>query len=89
MSLITLLLIVWAALTAVLVILVIYRSTLTMREDDQLFLDDSASHMEQEQKELLAKVHKLNPFVNMLGATSGVLILVIAGMWVYRGLSQM
>ena len=89
MSLITLLLIVWAALTAVLVILVIYRSTLTMREDDQLFLDDSASHMEEEQKEILAKVHRINPLVNLLGATSGVLILVIAGMWVYRGLSSM
>ena len=61
MSLITLLLIVWAALTAVLVILVIYRSTLTMREDDQLFLDDSASHMEQEQKELLAIVESTRP----------------------------
>lgn len=89
MSLITLLLIVWAVLTTVLVILIIYRSTLTMREDDQLFLDDSGSHMEQEQKELLAKVNKINPFVNTLGATSGVLILVIAGMWIYKGLSTM
>jgi hypothetical protein len=89
MSLITLLLIAWAGLTTILVILIIYRSTLTMREDDQLFLDDSASHMEQEQKELLAKLNKLTPFVNMLGATSGVLILVIAGMWIYKGLSQM
>lgn len=89
MSLITLLLIVWAALTTILIILVIYRSTLTMREDDQLFLDDSASHMEAEQKQLLAKVHRISPFVNVLGATSGVLILVIAGMWIYRGLSSM
>jgi hypothetical protein len=89
MPLITLMLIVWAALTTILVILIIYRSTLTMREDDQLFLDESASHMELEQKELLAKVHKINPFVNMLGASSGVLILVIAGIWVYKGLSQM
>jgi len=89
MSLITLLLIVWAALTTILIILVIYRSTLTMREDDQLFLDDSASHMEAEQKALLAKVHRISPFVNLLGATSGVLILVIAGMWIYRGLSSM
>jgi hypothetical protein len=54
-----------------------------------LFLDESASHMELEQKELLAKVHKINPFVNMLGASSGLLILVIAGIWVYKGLSQM
>jgi hypothetical protein len=81
-------LIVWAILTTILVILLIYRSTLTMREDDQLFLDDSASHMEQEQKELLVKVNKITPIVNLLGATSGLLILVIAGIWVYRGLSQ-
>jgi hypothetical protein len=81
-------LIVWAILTTILVILLIYRSTLTMREDDQLFLDDSGSHMEQEQKELLIKVNKLTPIVNLLGATSGLLILVIAGIWVYRGLSQ-
>ena len=89
MSLITLLLIVWAVLTTILIILVIYRSTLTMREDDQLFLDDSSSHMQKEQNEILAKVHRISPFVNLLGATSGVLILVIAGMWVYRGLSSM
>ena len=85
---IPMLLIVWGILTTILVILLIYRSTLTMREDDQLFLDDSASHMEQEQKELLVKVNKLTPIVNVLGATSGLLILVIAGIWVYRGLSQ-
>jgi hypothetical protein len=85
---IPMLLIVWGILTTILVILLIYRSTLTMREDDQLFLDDSASHMELEQKELLVKVNKLNPVVNLLGATSGLMILVIAGIWVYRGLSQ-
>lgn len=87
MSLITLLLIVWAVLTTILVILIIYRSTLTMREDDQLFLDDSGSHMELEQKELLARVNKLTPVVNLLGATSILLILVVAGMWVYKGLT--
>ncbi len=85
---IPMLLIVWAILTTILVILLIYRSTLTMREDDQLFLDDSGSHMEKEQKELLVKVNKLTPIVNVLGATSGALILVIAGIWLYRGLSQ-
>lgn len=89
MSLITLLLIVWAVLTTILVILLFYRSTLTMRENDQFFLDDSESHIEKEQKEILAKVHKLSPFVNLLGATSGILILIIAGLWVYKGLSTL
>ena len=73
------LLIVWGALTVVLVILLIYRSTLTMQEDDQLFLDDSASAMAKDQMELMAKVNKITPVVKMLGAVSGVMILVIAG----------
>jgi len=87
MPLMTVLLIVWSVLTTILVILIIYRSTLTMHEDDQLFLNESESHMEIEQKELLKKVHRITPVVSVLGATSGLLILVIAGMWVWRGLN--
>ncbi len=81
------LLIVWGALTAVLIILLIYRGTLTMQEDDQLFLDDSASAMAKDQQELMAKVNKITPVVKMLGAVSGVMILVIAGWAVYLGLN--
>jgi len=80
--------IVWGALTTVLIILLIYRSTLTMHEDDQLFLDESESHMEKEQIELMQKVNKVTPFVRWLGAASGVLILVIAGVAIYQGLQQ-
>lgn len=78
----------WGVLTTVLVILLIYRSTLTMHEDDQLFLDDSEAHMQKEQAELMSKVDRLNPLVRWLGAASGVLILVIAGLAVYDGLSR-
>ena len=38
-----------------LIVLLIYKSTLTMHRDDQLFLDDASSHMHEEQTELLAK----------------------------------
>jgi hypothetical protein len=82
------LLIAWGVLTAFLIILLIYRSTLTMQEDDQLFLDESESHMAQEQMELMAKVNKINPMVRALGATSGVMFLVIAGLFIYQGLNQ-
>jgi hypothetical protein len=77
----------WGILTAVLIILLIYRSTLTMQEDDQLFLDESASAMAREQTELMAKVNKITPVVKMLGAVSGAMILVIAGWAVYLGLN--
>jgi uncharacterized membrane-anchored protein YhcB (DUF1043 family) len=79
---------VWGVLTGVLVVLLIYRSTLTMQEDDQLFLDDTKSAMEQEQIELMSKVNKLNPFVKVLGAASGLMFLVLAGMFIYQGLNN-
>lgn len=89
MSLLTMLLIAWGVLTTILIVLLIYRSTLTMHEDDQLFLDDAESHMQKEQTELISKVNRITPFVRAFGALSGVLILVIAGLAIWQGLNQM
>lgn len=86
--LITALLIVWGIFTTGLIILLIYRSTLTMHEEEQLFLDDANSHMQQEQTELLVKVNRLTIPVWVFGAGSGVLLLVLAGMFIYQGLSN-
>ncbi len=80
------LLIAWGILTAILIVLLIYRSTLTMHEDDQIFLNESESHMEKEQVEILNRVNKITPIVKVLGALSGAMILVIAGMFIYNGL---
>lgn len=73
----------WLALTLILILLLIYRSTLVMHEDDQLFLNDSESHMAKEQNEVLAKLHKVQPLVRVFGVLSGCLALVLIGMWVY------
>lgn len=89
MSLLTMLLIAWGVLTTILIVLLIYRSTLTMHEDDQLFLDDAESHMQKEQTELIARLNKITPLVRAFGALSGVLILVIAGLAIWQGLNQM
>ena len=89
MDLTTVLLVIWATLTTCLIVLLIYRSTLMMHEDDQLFLDEAESHMEKEQQELRVKVGRVTPYVNWLGAASGALILFIGAMWLWRGLSQM
>jgi hypothetical protein len=82
------LLISWGGLTVVLIVLLIYRSTLTMQEDDQLFLDEAESHMAQDQMEVMAKVNKITPVVKVLGAVSGLMFLVIAALLIYQGLSQ-
>lgn len=83
MDMITTLFIVWGALTAVLVILLIYRGTLNMHEDDQLFLDEAESHMAREQQELIVRMNRLQPWVWVFGASSAVLIVIIGAMFVY------
>ncbi len=75
----------WAVLTAALVVLLIYRSALSLHEDDQLFLDNAESQFEKEQQELMTRLNRVRPFVNILGASSGLLILMMAGLWVWRG----
>jgi hypothetical protein len=77
----------WGIFTVCLIILLIYRSTLTMHEDDQLFLDEANSHLQQEQTELLTKVNRLTVPVWVMGAGSGLLLLVLAGMFIYQGLN--
>lgn len=82
------LLIAWGVVTGILLILLFYRSTLTRQEDDQLFIDESSSSRATEQSQLIAKVNKINPLVKLVGATSGLMILAIAGWAVYLGLSS-
>jgi len=78
----------WAIPTAILIILLIYKSTLSMHEDDQIFLNDSESHMEKEQVEILAKMNRIMPIVKVLGALSGVLLLTWGGLFIYEGLTR-
>ena len=87
MSLMTLF-IIWAVITAVLIILLIYRSTLSMHEDDQLFLDEASSSMRVEQEQLQARMQKLSPLIKIFSAACGVLILVIAGMAIWQRVNQ-
>ncbi len=84
----TVLLAVWGVLTGVLIVLLIYKSTLTMHEDDSIFLNDTESQMEKDQVEIINKMNRLKPLVRVLGALSGLMILVIAGLFIYQGLMQ-
>jgi hypothetical protein len=79
---------IWGIFTGVLIILLIYRSTLTMHEDDQLFLDDANSHMQEEQTELMVKVNRLTIPVRVFASGSGLFLLVLLGMWISQKLNE-
>lgn len=84
----TALLILWGGLTLTLIVLLIYRGTLTMHEDDQLFLDGAEDHMQREQQELINRMNRITPWVRLCGAGSAGLILVIAGAWFFTNLTR-
>jgi multisubunit Na+/H+ antiporter MnhB subunit len=71
-----------------LIMLLIYKSTLTMHRDDQLFLDNTTSHMHEEQTELLTKVNRLTIPVRVFSIGSGVFLLVLAAMLIYQKLNE-
>jgi hypothetical protein len=82
------LLVAWGILTGILILLWIYKSTLTMHEDDSIFLNDTESQMQKDQAINLAKMRKIAPIIKVLGALSGAMLLVIAGLFVYHGLNS-
>jgi hypothetical protein len=81
--LITTLLILWASVTVILIGLLIYRGTLRMHEDGQIFLAAAEDHLAKEQAQLGIRLDQLQPWVRFSGAGSAVLLLVIAGLEMY------
>ena len=81
----TMLMISWGVITAALAVLVIYRGTLSSREDDQIFLDAAEQHHYQEQVAIIAKMTRLTKPIIALAVLSGILLLASAGVWMYQG----
>ncbi|HUI84148.1 MAG TPA: hypothetical protein VL240_07990 [Candidatus Binatia bacterium] len=88
MSTLTMLFILWGVLTVILILLLIYRSTLSMHQDEQLFLDESSKNLREEQEQVQLRMRRVTPFVRILTAASAVLIIVIAGLAVWQRMNQ-
>lgn len=80
--------IVWGALAAVLLSLLMYRGNLTRYEDDQLFLSDSNQIEHQAQDEILVKIRKIEPVIRIFGSVTGLITAVIMGVYVYDAIQH-
>jgi len=75
-------------ITVVLAILLIYRATLSSKEDDQIFIDVAEHLHNEEQQEIIAKMTRLRIPIIALTATSAVLFLSAVSFWLYQGLKN-
>ena len=74
----------WGSITVALTCLVIFRSLVAMKEEDQLFLDPAEWQLERDQRAILAQLGRLTPLVKGLAVLSSVLLVLIAAVWIYQ-----
>jgi hypothetical protein len=75
--------VVWGAITLVFTALLIYRSLIGMKEEDQIFLDPAEASLENEQRELLKRIQRLSPYIKGFGLASAVSLITIGGLYTY------
>jgi hypothetical protein len=79
----------WGLITAALVVLLIYRSTLSNKEDDQLYLNKvEVSMMGSDQTAVITKLNRLGKPILALAVLSGLLLLASASLWVWIGFNN-
>jgi hypothetical protein len=78
-------LLVWGVVTAILVALIVYRGTISNREDDQVFLDSAGESRAREQREIVARIEKLGTPIKLLTIFSVILLLIAGGAKLYEG----
>ena len=83
MSVIPVMLIVWAVIAACFLALLAYRGQLTRYEEDQLFLNETESNEQRDQSEIVRKVNKIPPLVRILGVAAAVMTAGIVGIFTY------
>jgi hypothetical protein len=75
----------WGAITTVFVALLIYRTLISMKEDDQLFLSAGEARLEAEQREVITRLERITPYTKGFGFASVGLLVIMA---VYVGYTQ-
>ena len=80
---------IWGLVTVALVALLLYRSFLESREDDQIFISKGENHIAAEQRDIITKVTRLGTPIKALSIASGVLLVVCVGVWLWAGFTSL
>jgi len=83
MNVLPVLIVIWAILTGLFLALLAYNGTITRYEDNQLFLADLNASEQNRQSSIVRKVNRILPFIRALGTLSGVLTVLIVGIYTW------
>jgi len=85
MSLFTLLLVLWGAVTLAFLAVMAWKSLIGMREEDVVILDPAESHLVAEQQHVIATMLRLTRWAKTFGFASLGLMIVVGGIYAYKG----
>ncbi|HWF36912.1 MAG TPA: hypothetical protein VG322_00225 [Candidatus Acidoferrales bacterium] len=77
----------WGVVTVILVLMLIYRSTLSTHDEEQIFLDPAEKAMATRQQAITQKIEMLGRPIAAMFVLSGVLFLTAVGVWLWHGLN--
>jgi hypothetical protein len=75
--------IVWAICACSLLLLLLYRGTITRYEDDQLFLDDISERQHKENDAIIRKLAKIQPYLKIVTGATSILTATIVGIYAW------
>jgi hypothetical protein len=77
--------IVWGAVTTVFVALMIWKSLVSLKEENIVVLDPAEDKQAAEQLLIVKRVERVTAWAKRFGVLSAALLLVAGGIWAYRG----
>jgi uncharacterized membrane protein len=84
-SLFSLLLITWGIVTAAFLAVMTWKSFIGLREEDVVILDPAEFRQAEDQQQLVARIERLTRWAKTFGFASLTLLLLVGGVWAYRG----
>ena len=83
-SILNVLLVIWAAVTLVFGALLMWKYLVGMREDNVVILDPAEAGMAAEQREITSKIEHIANWVKIFGFASLITFLGVAAIFIYR-----
>jgi hypothetical protein len=79
----------WAVVAAIYLALFLYRSIVGMKEEDNLYLSAGESRMAEEQRGIMKRINRIEPYTKGFGWATLAMSVLVASIWGYSVYRQL